>query len=329
MAEIRFNPFKRDWTMIASHRQDRPQMPKGWCPFCPGSGKVPDHYDVLSYDNDFPALSQSPPAPDDVANDFFKTALAYGRCEVVLYSPNHTATMPELSFSHMRKLIDLWVDRCQKMSIDQSIKYIYAFENRGKEIGVTMPHPHGQIYGYPFIPQKIEKELESTKEYYQKNKRNLFEDWLKNEHKDGRRIIFEDDNFSVVLPFFSETVYGVQIVSRQNIQYLWEMDESEKDSLARTVRDTVGMLDSLFNIPMPYMLAMHQGPVNYIEDTSPYYRFHIEFIPVLRSKDKLQFFASSESGAGAYCNPTAPEEKAPELRDAYERYQKTLRARGE
>ena len=101
MAELRWHPLIKDWVMIASHRQNRPQMPKDWCPFCPGSGKVPENYDVYKYDNDFPALSQNPPQPDDVATDFFKTKEAYGKCEVILYSPEHTITLPELSVDHI------------------------------------------------------------------------------------------------------------------------------------------------------------------------------------------------------------------------------------
>ena len=113
MAELRFNPLTQDWVMIASHRQNRPQMPKGWCPFCPGSGKVPDHFSVYKYDNDFPALSQNPPMPDDVATNLFKTRESYGKCEVILYSPEHTVTLPELPVPHIRELVDLWRALCR------------------------------------------------------------------------------------------------------------------------------------------------------------------------------------------------------------------------
>ena len=152
MAELRWNPFIKDWIMIASHRQNRPQMPRDWCPFCPGSGNVPN-YDVLKYDNDFPALSQNPPLPDPVGNDFFKTGDSYGKCEVILYSPEHTITLPELPQEHVEKLVDLWTERFQELSKDKKIKYIFIFENRGEVVGVTMPHPHGN-YDNPFIPKK-------------------------------------------------------------------------------------------------------------------------------------------------------------------------------
>ena len=124
MAELRWHPFTKDWVMIASNRQNRPQMPKDWCPFCPGSGKVPENYDVYKYDNDFPALSQNPSEPDDVANDFFKVKPSYGKCEVVLYSPGHTTTLPELSVDHITKLVDLWCERFDAIREDENIKAV-------------------------------------------------------------------------------------------------------------------------------------------------------------------------------------------------------------
>lgn len=169
MTELRWNPLLKDWTMVASHRQNRPEMPENWCPFCPGSGKVPEDYDVYKYDNDFPALCQEPPEPDEVGSEFYKTKPAYGKCEVILYSPKHDALLWELDLKHIRKLVDLWCDRYIDLSRDEKIKYIFPFENRGEEVGVSMPHPHGQIYGYSFIPLKLQVELNSCREYFNEN----------------------------------------------------------------------------------------------------------------------------------------------------------------
>ena len=225
MAELRYHPLIKDWVMIASHRQNRPQMPKDYCPFCPGSGKVPDHFDVYEYDNDFPALSQNPPEPDDVANEFFKVKEAYGKCEVILYSPNHTVTLPELPTEHIRKLVDLWIERFKAISSDEKIKYVFIFENRGDVVGVTMPHPHGQIYGYSVVPKKLELELESSKEYYQEHDKCLFCEMLDQETRDGRRIIFETEHFTVFLPFFCEYPYGVYIMSKRHIGNIAQFTE--------------------------------------------------------------------------------------------------------
>lgn len=324
MAELRYNPLTKDWVMIASHRQNRPQMPKDWCPFCPGSGKVPDKFTVHKYDNDFPALSQNPPLPDDVETELYKTKEAYGKCEVILYSPEHTVTLPELPEDHIKELVDLWTERFCDMKKDEKIKYVFIFENRGEVVGVTMPHPHGQIYGYSYIPKKLELELESSKEHFDKKGECLFCDILKNEKDFEKRIIMENDDFITFLPFWSEYPYGVFVASKRHYQSLEDMTESEKMSLAKILKATVGTLDCLFDYNFPYMMCMHQGPVN-SEDTSDYFHFHIEFFPPMRSKDKQKFNASSETGAWAHCNPTAPEEKAQELREAYARWQEKNR----
>lgn len=319
MAELRYNPLTKDWVMIASHRQNRPQMPKDWCPFCPGSGKVPDHYDVYEYDNDFPALSQNPPEPDDVASGVYRTAESYGKCEVILYSPEHTTTLAQLDEAHIRKLVDLWTERFAKIKEDENIKYVFIFENRGDVVGVTMPHPHGQIYGYPFVPKKLELELAASKEHMEETGKCLICDMLEEEVKCGKRVIIENDDFITFLPFYSEYPYGVYIASKRHLGTLLDMTESEKDNLASILKSTVGTLDSLFDYPFPYMMCMHQLPVNG-EDASGYYHYHIEFFPPMRSKEKQKFNASSETGAWAHCNPTAPEEKAEELRAAYQRF---------
>ena len=320
MAELRWHPFTKDWVMIASNRQNRPQMPKDWCPFCPGSGKVPDNYDVYKYDNDFPALSQNPSEPDDVANDFFKVKPSYGKCEVILYSPGHTTTLPELSVDHIAKLVDLWCERFDAISEDENIKYVFIFENRGNVVGVTMPHPHGQIYGYSFIPKKIELELESAKEYKEEKGNCIFCDMLKEEKKFEKRIIFSNEHFTVFLPFFTEYPYGVYIFSNEHKNNISQFTPEERRSLASILRETVGMLDSLFDYNFPYMMCMHNAPVNTEEDVSDYYHFHIEFFPPMRSADKQKFNASSETGVWAHCNPTRPEDTAEELRAAHKKF---------
>lgn len=320
MAELRWNPLTNDWVMIASHRQNRPQMPKDWCPFCPGSGRVPDSFEVYEYDNDFPALSQTPPPIDNVDNGrLFRTAESYGKCEVILYSPNHTATLPELSDAHVGKLVDLWCERFEAMHADEKIKYIFIFENRGEPVGVTMPHPHGQIYGYPFLPKKLSLEADNAKAHLTNTGKCLYCDMLEQEIEDGRRIIFKNEHFTVFLPFFCEYPYGVYIMSNTHKQYITDFTDEERASLALTVKHTVGMLDNLFGYAFPYMMCMHNAPVN-MGDFSDDFHFHIEFFPPMRAADKQKFNASSETGAWAHCNPTAPEEKAEELREAYARY---------
>ncbi len=325
MAELRWHPLTKDWIMIASHRQNRPQMPKDWCPFCPGpdNDKVPKSFDVYEYDNDFPALMQNPPVPDDVETNIYKVRPAYGKCEVILYSPEHTVTLPELPVDHVRKLVDLWVERFEALRADKNIKYVFIFENRGAVVGVTMPHPHGQIYGYSVVPKKLELELQSCKEHHDETGRCLICDMIHDEVEDGRRVIFENEDFIVFLPFFSEYPYGIYIAAKSHKQYISEFNDREKDNLAKAVREAAGTLDSLFGYTFPYMMCMYNGPVNYGEDTSENYHFHIAFYPPMRSADKQKFNASSETGAWAHCNPTAPEATSVELREAYKRFKES------
>lgn len=322
MAELRWNPLLKDWTMVASHRQNRPQMPKDWCPFCPGSGSVPEHYDVYKYDNDFPALSTKPPIPENVGSEFYKTAEAYGICEVILYSKEHTVTLSQLSVEHIKKLVDLWEERFVEIRKDERIKYIFQFENRGEEVGVTMPHPHGQIYGYSKMPLKIQKQLESCKEYYEGNNECLICKMNEEEKSFGERVIMENNSFIVYIPFFTDYPYGVYISSKEHRSNIAELTEEEKLDFADILKKVSGTLDTLFNRRFPYMMCIQQSPVNSPEygNVEAYYHFHVEFYPPLRSEDKIKFNASSETGAWAACNPRAVEETSAELREAYKRY---------
>lgn len=319
MAELRFNPLLRDWVMVASNRQNRPHLPKGYCPFCPGSGKVPDHYDVLMYENDFPALSPNPPEPDPVATSLYKTEKSFGKCEVILYSPEHTKTLPQLSVDHIGKLVDLWTERFEALSKDPHHQYVMIFENRGEECGVTMHHPHGQIYAYSQMPLKIKTELESCRFHHEENGTCLLCDMNRSELEFGKRIVIENEHFLCYLPFFTDFPYGVFIVSKRHLTAITDFTPEEKRSLAQILKDTTGAMDQLFDRLFPYMMVVHQRPVNG-DNVEDYYHFHIEFYPPLRDKDKIKWYASSEMGAWAAANPLAVEDTAPKMREAYEKF---------
>ncbi|HCJ58801.1 Galactose-1-phosphate uridylyltransferase [bioreactor metagenome] len=324
MAELRWNPLLNDWTIVASNRQNRPYMPQNWCPFCTDSGKVPQNYEVHKYDNDFPALSQEPPIPDNVGSSFYKAEEAYGKCEVILYSPKHDVNLWELTREHVRKLVDLWCERFIEISKDERIKYIYIFENRGEEVGVTMPHPHGQIYAYSQMPLKIQTELNSCRCHYEETGECLICRMNMEEKQFNGRIIFENKDFLCYLPFFTDYPYGLFIVSKAHKGKITDFTEGEKDSLANMLIKTVGTFDMLYDRPFPYMMCMHQEPVNSpgYGDSGKYYHFHIEFYPPLWSDHRIKYYASSEMGAWAACNPKSVEETAMELREAYKKFSK-------
>jgi UDPglucose--hexose-1-phosphate uridylyltransferase len=323
MSELRYNPFLQDWVIIDSNRQQRPNLPADWCPFCPGSGKVPEDYDVYVYDNDFPILRQEWQEASGYENDFFQAEKTYGKCEVILYHPNHIITLSELTVSHIKKLVDLWCGRYEELSKDEKIKYIYIFENRGKEAGVTMPHPHGQLYAFGWIPKIIQTELAASREHFIKTGRCLMCHNLEAERKDGARVVYENESFCIFVPYFTAWPYGTYIVSKEHTGNLLGLNVRQKIDLADALKKITGAYDSLFDKLFPYMMAIHQTPVNSC-DASDYYHLHIEFYPPLRSRDKEYFRASSETGAGAYCNVTLPEEKAIDLKEALVRFAKKV-----
>ncbi len=310
--------------MVSAGRQGRPQMPKDWCPFCPGSGKVPDAYDVHKYDNDFPVLSANPPEPDDVGSDFYRVARSRGACEVILYSSDHSKVLHELPVSHIRKLVDLWAERCAALAGEPTTKYVMPFENKGEEIGVTMPHPHGQIYAFSWVPQKAEVELANARKHGESAgeclicRMNAEETAFAGAKPRSSRIVFENDSFLAYVPFFTDYPYGVFVVPKAHRNYLADLSGAERDGLAEVLRVVTGSFDRVFDRPFPYMMVVHQNPVNSPEwdDVLGYYHLHIEFYTPLRAKRLIKYYASSESGAWAAANVAAVESSAAELRRA-------------
>lgn len=315
MAELRYNPVLRDWTMVASNRQRRPDMPADWCPFCPGSGKVPDHYDVLTYDNDFPVLSPDPEAVNQPSAALYQAREAYGKCEVILYSSDHEAALSRLGPEQLERVVHLWRERYTALSDNPTHQYVLLFENRGREVGATIAHPHGQIYAYPFLPIKIRTEIESAEQHYQSTSRCLFCDITAVECTDGTRLIARNDRFAAYIPYFTDFPFGVWISSTAHRPDLRRMDAEDEAALADMIGQVTKGMDALYDREFPYMMVFHQTPVHQPE-TEAYYHFHIEFYPPLRAKDRVKFLSSSETGAGAAANPAVVEETAPLLREA-------------
>jgi UDPglucose--hexose-1-phosphate uridylyltransferase len=319
MAELRYNPLLDTWVMVAAKRQFRPYLPEHFCPFCPGSGRVPDSFDVQVYQNDFPVLSKEPPDPDEVGGSLYMTRKAAGKCEVILYSSDHYATIPDLSQSHMKRLVELWTITFSELDHDPNHQYVMIFENRGEEVGVTITHPHGQVYAYPFIPQKVKVELENCKKYFEQTGRNMFDDMIDEEKRFDRRVILENDYFIAFIPFFTDTPFGVFVVYKGNKTALTEMTEAEKTALGDILQELVGGFDHLFDRTFPYMMGIHGRPSNY-ENVEAYYRFHIEFYSPLQTKDKLKLNAASETAGWAVGIPTRAEDNAILLNDAIQRF---------
>ncbi len=286
-------------------------MPTDWCPFCPGSGRVPEHYDVLIYPNDFPAFTVPAAEPTVVGDDFYKVRPSYGKCDVVLYHPHHHTSLPQLTVSHITLLVQLWRRRFQELASIRGIRYVLIFENKGAVIGVTMPHPHGQIYALPLIPPRVAQEMAAARTYRRRHRRCVFCDVLRRERKEARRVVAENDHFTAFVPFYARWPYEVHIYSRRHLGTLAEFRAAEENSLAEMLKWIAMKYDNLFQMSFPYMMLLHQASVG---AQRPEFHFHIEFYPPHRSKDKLKYLASVETGGGLFLNDSLAEDKAEELR---------------
>ena len=320
MSELRWHPLLQQWVITATHRQERTFFPADdYCPLCPTKNggfptEVPaEDYELVTFENKFPSLQRKPPQPAVKGSDLYKVRPASGVCEVVLYSPRHGGTLTDASEEEIERLIYVWTDRYLELGALDYVDYVFIFENKGKEIGVTLTHPHGQIYAYPFIPPVIEREIVSSREHQQKTSRCLLCDILAEEMRDGRRIVAGNEHFAAFVPFYARYPYEVHIMPREHRLSLPEFSESEKKALAGMLKTILAKYDNLWGFSLPYMMVIHQKPTDGREHD--YYHFHIEFYPPYRTQEKLKYLAGSESGAGVFINDTLAEEKASELRE--------------
>ncbi len=319
MSELRWHPFLEEWVITATHRQDRTFLPpKDYCPLCPTKPggfptEVPqDNYDIVVFENKFPSLRKEPPQPAVAATEVSPVKSAQGICEVVVYTSEHTMTLANMPLSRICNLLRVWQDRYQELGALNYIKYVLVFENKGEAVGVTLHHPHGQIYAFPFIPPKIETELQASTKYYRQNEKCLFCATLEEEYRDGRRIVFESERFVAFIPFFARYPYEVYLAPKKHLASLNDFSPADLDDLAMTLKGLLLKYDLLFNLSLPYIMVIHQAPTD--GKDYPDYHFHFEFYPPLRTATKLKFLAGCESGAGSFINDTLAEEKAAELR---------------
>jgi UDPglucose--hexose-1-phosphate uridylyltransferase len=311
-----------EWTTFSTGRQHRTFLPAAdRCPLCPTLDPehpteipVPD-FQVAVFDNRFPPLVADPPEPSLYATSAMPVAPAAGGAEVVVYSPDHTRALGDMPASRIERVIDVWADRYAELSTREDIAYVFIFENRGVEIGVTLHHPHGQIYAFPEIPPRPRLELDAALAHLARTERCVWCDVTALERGAGARMLIENESFAAFVPFAARFPYEAHIVSRRHVTSLVDVTTPERAALADVMRRLLRGYDYLFGFPMPYVMAMHQAPTS---DAVPLAasHLHLEYLPPYRSADRLKYLAGAELGAGAFVNDTAPEETAAELREA-------------
>jgi UDPglucose--hexose-1-phosphate uridylyltransferase len=333
--QIRYDALVGDWVAVAGHRLNRTfHPPKDECPLCPtGTGSVPSEvpetsYDVVVFENRFPSYSSpsysSPsyaPATDGGVppagtSELFRTAPARGRCEVVCFTSDHESTFADLTPERARTVIDAWADRTAELGGLPDVESVFCFENRGQEIGVTLSHPHGQIYAYPIVPQRTHDLLVRAQEHHDRTGRLLGADILAAERESGKRIVITSEHWTAYVPFAARWPVEVHLVPNRDVPDLPALTAAERDDLARVYLDLMRRLDRYYTaadgspIRLPYIAGWHQAPVRQGRDVS---RLHLQLMSVLRAPGKLKYLAGSESGVGGWVNDVPPEAIAARL----------------
>jgi UDPglucose--hexose-1-phosphate uridylyltransferase len=312
--ELRFDRLSGRWVNIVGHRQARPNLPEGSCPFCPGGLEAPEPYDVRWFENRWPALA--PGAPVDLAAAHAAgtgRVPATGASEVVLFSPEHDQSLATLPHRQLRKVVDLWAARTEELLAREEIKYVLVFENRGREVGATIDHPHGQIYAYPFVPPAPAREAEVARE---RGQCPLCEE-VDAELECRARVVAEHGEWIAWVPYASEYAYGLRIAPRLHVGSLPALDDDQRDNLARVLADALQRYDRLWAAPhpgwlFPYLLWFHQSPTEGGVEA----HVHAHVAPPLRAPGVPRYVASGELGSGTLSNTVVPEDAAAALRDA-------------
>ncbi|HMJ07463.1 MAG TPA: galactose-1-phosphate uridylyltransferase [Pyrinomonadaceae bacterium] len=320
MSELRYNPLLGEWLATATQRQDRTFLPPAdFCPLCPTKPghfptEVPEpDYDIVAFENRFPSLKREPEMPAIESDGIYKVLPSQGVCEVVLYSSDHYTSLAAEPVERIYKLVRVWRHRFEHLEKHDFVKYVFIFENKGEAVGVTLHHPHGQIYAYPFVPPVALREFKQSADYHRETGKCLMCTIVEQERKFGQRLIAENDGFAAYIPFFARYPYEVHIASKRHMQAFTDFEDVDEQALAAILKQVLSAFDRLFNRSFPYIMAIHQRPSDGGDHDA--YHFHIEFYPPMRTAEKLKYLAGSEAGAGVYINDTLPEEKAAELRE--------------
>ena len=320
IGELRLDPLVNEWVAMAAHRQGRVFLPpKELCPLCPSTAEnlteVPEEdFEVVVFDNKSPSLR--PPDGDwalpDMAGPDTDTGSAAGKCEVICFTADHGHSFKDLSTERIRVLLEAWMDRTRELSKEKFIQHITPFENRGEEVGVTLAHPHGQIYAYSYIPPKVSRMLEVAKKHKERTGKVLFDEIVAREIKEEERIIAENKHWVAFVPYAARYSFEIHVAPKVSVADLSELTPEVADAFPEIAKEVLQRLDGVFNIPMAYIAAWHQAPVREGRDLL---RLHWQITSVRRAPGKLKYLAGSESSMGAFIMDLRPEQSAAQLRE--------------
>jgi UDPglucose--hexose-1-phosphate uridylyltransferase len=319
-SEMRYDPVLDEWVAIAVHRQTRIHLPPSdECPLCPSTPdratEIPAYdYDVVVFENRFPSFSdrvaepEPPPLPG-----LTDTRPAVGRCEVVCFTSDHNASFASLTPARVRTVVEAWADRTAELSALPGVEQVFCFENRGEEIGVTLRHPHGQIYAYPFVTPRTERMLAGARAYGDRHPgANLFADVLAAERAAGERVVASNEHWTAFVPAVARWPFEVHLYPHRQVPDIPTLGSEEREAFGPVYLDVLRRFDGLFGSPMPYIAAWHQAPVRV---DRPLAYLHLQLFSIRRAPGKLKYLAGSESAMGVFINDVRPEQAARMLRE--------------
>jgi len=329
--EQRWHPLREEWVIIAAHRQDRPWHGEAAsgprpaalpdytpdCYLCPGNVRVSGvrnekYSGIFVFDNDHPCVGPNAPSGLAQPGGLYQNRPAHGVSRVLCYSPKHNATLAELTLPEIENLVNAWRDQYQDLGRQNEIRHVLIFENKGEVVGVSNPHPHCQIYATNFVFKTIQSEAATSRRYHDETGRILFQDILKAEHADGRRILFENSTAIVFVPYFARYAYECFVAPKETHASLAGMNSNEVRDLAEALQVLTIRYDNLWRMSFPYVMALHNAPTDGGDSSG--FHFHIQFYPPLRKPGLLKYLAGPEIGGGNFLSDTWPEDKALELK---------------
>jgi len=334
--EERWHPLREEWVIVAAHRQNRPWVGEVMarpaktvpaydpsCTFCPGNPRVsgarnPAYEQVFVFDNDHPCVGPDAPGEPPRPPGFYRNRPAQGIARVVCYTPRHDLTLAELDLPGIEALLAAWQGQYRDLGSRPGIRHVLVFENKGEVVGVSNPHPHGQIYATNFVFKYVETEAAAARRHLAETGRVLFQDVLAAERNDGRRILAENGSAIAFVPYFARYAYEVYVAPLATHRSLADLSDEERRGLAQVLKRVLVQYDNLWKMSFPYVLALHQAPTDGGDHRG--FHFHLELHPPLRKPDLLKYLAGPEIGGGSFLSDTSPEEKAAELRSQPERH---------
>ncbi len=310
-ATMRQDPLTREWISIAASRQNRVFLPPAdqdpLAPATPNNpSEVPSNYDVAVFENRSPSFGPALGELDLTGLGLGRTAPSNGRCEVVCFSPEHEGSFGSQTVSRARTVIETWADRTAALSALEGVHQVFPFENRGEAIGVTLHHPHGQIYAYPYVTPRTTRLIESIRMHGS----TFFEDILQFE-RESERVVLSGEHFTAFVPFAARWPLEVHMLPHRHFPDFAAMNSAERDELSELYLRLLQGIDALYETPTPYIAAWHQAPV---VTSRADIRLMLQVTSPRRAESKLKYLAGSESAMGAWIGDIPPEQAAEFIR---------------